>query len=100
MSHLETILGSEKNITHLRLPEQLRQQLSKPIGILFKKGGQESPQKLVKNYLQSHKGLVIAVGDVVSETLITVDVIPHLIIIDKKTLRGQYSSPIFEKMVF
>ena len=63
------------------LPFELRSQLSKPYGILFRSNAK------LKEFLTSNKSRIITVGDVVTTTLLDLGITPFLSIIDGKTKR-------------
>lgn len=68
----------------LILPDNLRPQLQKPLGLVLS-GTQ------IKNAIKKQKGkIIITVGDVATKTLLEVGVVPSLIIIDNKVERKPY----------
>jgi uncharacterized protein (UPF0218 family)/phosphopantetheine adenylyltransferase len=67
----------------LFLPFQVRQQLSKPFGILYK-----NTQTIISEIHRMKPILVITVGDVVSDSFIQENYIPNIAVIDFKTKRN------------
>ncbi len=73
----------------LELPLELRERLKAPIGVLVEGQHPESSIK-VKRMLEGKEGSmkVVAVGDVVTKTLLEVGVEPDIVVVDGKTLRN------------
>ena len=68
------------------LPFSLRQTLSNPLGELIKGTPDEVSLKLAPKF-NGYKGLIITVGDVVSQMFVNQNILPHLIITDGATKR-------------
>ncbi|MHA1594711.1 MAG: GTP-dependent dephospho-CoA kinase family protein [Candidatus Baldrarchaeia archaeon] len=77
----------------LVLPESLRDELKKPIGILIRGKHPKSTIEAVKIIKSFSPNLIVAVGDVVTESLLDVGLVPDVSIVDMKTLRKEYQSP-------
>ncbi len=75
-------------MTDLLLREEHREELSEPRGVLLR--GSPVPPAELRLFLDPP---VIAVGDVVAETLLHAGLRPALIIYDEATRRGRYDSP-------
>lgn len=73
-----------------RLPDSLRERLSKPLGQLFK--ADETLSKKLRSTLDE-AGLVITVGDRVTETVAQLGRIPDLQIVDGRERRMQRELP-------
>jgi uncharacterized protein (UPF0218 family) len=71
-----------------KLPESLREELSRPTGTLVKGDEDEASEKVAVIIRKAAPPKVITVGDVVTRSLISKGVKPDLAIIDGKTLRG------------
>nr|MDO8097764.1 DUF359 domain-containing protein [Candidatus Njordarchaeota archaeon] len=79
---------SDRKYKTAKLPESLREELSKPHGTLVT-GKEDNVSKKVAEYVRkATPPKVITVGDVVTRSLISKGVKPDLAIIDGKTLRG------------
>lgn len=72
----------------LRLPKELRDELSKPRGTLIKGKEHEAATKAAEFVKKSRPPKLITVGDIVTRSMIWAGVKPDLSIIDGKTLRG------------
>ena len=84
-----------KGFKALELPLSLRESLQIPIGNLVEPiDGGSSPQEQLKPYLESYKGFLVTVGDVVTDSLYQVQVYPDISIIDIHTLRDDYRAPL------
>jgi uncharacterized protein (UPF0218 family) len=70
---------------HLSLSSEFREELAEPRGVLIR--GKPVPPSLLRLYLEPP---IIAVGDVVADTLLHAGVLPELIIYDGSTRRGAY----------
>ncbi|OFV68222.1 MAG: protein containing DUF359 [Candidatus Syntrophoarchaeum caldarius] len=70
------------------LPEELRSVLKKPFGKLYRGKGIECIE-MVADDLDLLTSRLIAVGDVVTHYLLCFGVIPHLVIVDERTKRGE-----------
>ena len=69
------------------LPNSLRKELSKPIGELYIFQDGLSPEQQILKNLTNYNGLVMTVGDVVTDSLFSLDFFPNFAFIDNKTLR-------------
>ncbi len=78
-----------KNAHVLRLKETARKYFKSPMGILLTPNDKTAEEKFSERFGSTfHKGTpLIAVGDVVAETLMSVSIIPNVTILDFKTLR-------------
>ncbi|MHC1564893.1 MAG: GTP-dependent dephospho-CoA kinase family protein [Candidatus Syntropharchaeales archaeon] len=75
------------------LPEELRSELKKPMGTLYRGNGIECIEMLAADFdLVSSR--LIAVGDVVTHYILSFGVVPTLVIVDDRTKRGEISSEI------
>ncbi|WXG42872.1 MAG: DUF359 domain-containing protein [Promethearchaeati archaeon SRVP18_Atabeyarchaeia-1] len=75
-----------------KLPDSLREELSKPRGKLVK-GKQAEVSRRVFEFLENSKpSKIITVGDVVTRSMIDAGLRPDLSIVDGKTLRGPEES--------
>lgn len=72
-----------------KLPESLREELSRPTGTLVKGNEDEVSERVAVIIRKTAPPKVITVGDVVTRNLISKGVEPDLAIIDGKTLRGK-----------
>ena len=73
-------------IRHLSLPVEMRKELASPLGELIE-GSPEEVTPVLAQRLTEYKGLLITVGDVVSEMLLQSGVMPNLMVTDGKTKR-------------
>ena len=71
-----------------KLSESLREELSKPRGVLVKGKKEYVSRKVAEFVSKTPAPKVVTVGDVVTRSLISMGVRPDLVIIDGKTLRG------------
>lgn len=78
-----------------QLPDSLRGNLAKPMGELYSINHSLTPEEQVLPILRNTDSMVITVGDVVTESLLSKDFSPHLSIIDNQTLRGQFKGRSF-----
>ncbi|MEM0214464.1 MAG: DUF359 domain-containing protein [Archaeoglobaceae archaeon] len=69
----------------LRLPEKLRSELSKPYGKLYRDG--EKVLEIVEEIRVAK--LIAIVGDFVTYCAFKVGILPHIVVIDGKTLREE-----------
>jgi uncharacterized protein (UPF0218 family) len=79
---------SDRKHKTAKLPESLREELSKPRGALVKGKKDYVSRKVAEFVMKASAPKVITVGDVVTRSLISKGVKPDLAIIDGKTLRG------------
>ena len=86
---------SLKGFKSLELPFSLRESLQIPIGELVEPNSKSSPQEQLKLRLELFKGLLVTVGDVVTDSLYQVHVYPDISIIDNHTLREEYRNHLF-----
>ena len=73
----------------MKLPDNLREQLKTPIGILL------SNKKVNKNNIQKHlsaKTFLITVGDATTENMINLGIVPSLQIVDNQEKREERKS--------
>jgi len=73
----------------VKLPDNLREQLKTPIGILL------SNKKVNKNNIQKHlsaKTFLITVGDATTENMINLGIVPSLQIVDNQEKREERKS--------
>ncbi|MHA2169013.1 MAG: DUF359 domain-containing protein [Candidatus Kariarchaeaceae archaeon] len=88
-------------LAHLRLPFNLRAELSKPQGKLIRGPIEETTPKLL-DHLNEETGIIAAVGDVVAQILIEGGFLPHIIITDGYTKREKLvtwaSYPAYEEI--
>ncbi len=75
------------DIQHLKLPDSLRKQLGKPMGELILGTPSENGQKLKNRFEEHSPHILVAIGDVVSEMLVTNSIFPHVLVTDGKTKR-------------
>lgn len=74
----------------LILPNSLRNSLVEPIGTLFVEQNNNSPEKQLQPLLANFENLIVVVGDVVTDSLLSIGIFPNIAIIDNHTLRGEY----------
>lgn len=79
------ICGKSQVNFYFYLPKELRNELSRPYGILYL-----NEEKLINDLKKFNR--IITVGDVVTKTLLNYNIYPNLAIIDEKTKR-------FEKLI-
>ncbi|BAA31034.1 GTP-dependent dephospho-CoA kinase [Pyrococcus horikoshii] len=72
-----------------KLPDELRQELKNPLGELIE-GNIPEPYVKAKNIIEGDDGVLITVGDVVTENIMRVGLNPNLAIYDHKTERREY----------
>ncbi len=72
----------------LRLPEDLRKELSRPVGILVEGADHQEVAKKVKDLIRGRMSW--CVGDVVVRSLIDVGYVPDVAFIDRRTVRESY----------
>jgi len=77
------------------LSEELRSVLKKPFGRLYRGEGLECIEMVAKD-LDLGSSVLIAVGDVVTHYLLLFGAIPHLVIVDERTKRGEIPDAIRE----
>ncbi len=87
---MEKLLEYLEDNEYLILPDSLRAKLAKPLGKLIREENKISPEKQLQASLSKHQNLIVSVGDVVTNSLITIDIFPNIGIIDNHTLRGEY----------
>ena len=76
----------------LCLPTTLREKLKTPLGILHRSNKEKSAEEQVKEIYQNRDTpIFVSVGDVCTLSLININYIPDLAIIDNKTLRGSFT---------
>jgi uncharacterized protein (UPF0218 family) len=80
------------------LPDSLRSQLAKPMGLLYTFVDDVPPEKRILPMLQQHTNLIVTVGDVVTDSLFSIHFYPNIAIVDNKTLRGEYKSNNFSNL--
>ena len=73
-------------IAHLKVPKSLRAELGKPLGELIE-GSPEKISEIIINRFEKYKGIIICVGDIVSQSFVNNNIIPDLIITDGITKR-------------
>ena len=73
------------------LSEELRSALKKPFGKLYRGNGLECIEMVAED-LDLFSSRVIAVGDVVTHYILLFGLMPHLVIVDDRTKRGEISS--------
>jgi uncharacterized protein (UPF0218 family) len=79
---------SDREHRTAKLPESLREELSKPRGILVKGKKEYVSRKVAEFISKTPAPKVVTVGDIVTRSLVSMGVKPDLAIIDGKTLRG------------
>tara|TARA_B110000014_G_scaffold155158_1_gene108823 strand:- start:8 stop:505 length:498 start_codon:yes stop_codon:yes gene_type:complete len=80
----------------LHLPENLRDELKIPLGILIKNDDSEKTRVIKQIYAES---VVITIGDATSELLIKMGLIPFLQIVDGKEKRHDRELPVNDSIV-
>lgn len=86
-------------IQHLRLPEYLRKDLadpSNPIGKLIE-GPPDVVAPLLKTRFANFSGIVVTVGDVVSQMLLSVGCYPQIMVTDGSTKRAPLQQQVKSK---
>ena len=78
----------------MKLPENLREQLKTPLGILLPEN-QVTKENVLKH--TSSASFIITVGDATTEKMLKFDIIPSLQIIDSQEKRSQTRASIFSK---
>ncbi|MHC1585536.1 MAG: GTP-dependent dephospho-CoA kinase family protein [Candidatus Syntropharchaeia archaeon] len=73
------------------LPEELREELKKPIGKLYSGRGIEPIERMVEEMGNPEK--IISIGDMVTFYLLEYGIVPDLSIVDGKTKRGKTDVP-------
>ena len=73
----------------LALKPELRRELRNPLGTLIK-GTPEGTKEALRELIQKEKPeCIISVGDIVSQSLLSLGIEPHVIIVDGKAMREQ-----------
>jgi hypothetical protein len=72
----------EENLV-LKLPEEMRPVLRRPLGILFK-----DPQSFLRFLKEKNPPRLVAVGDVVTASLLEAGVEPDIIVVDSTVMRS------------
>ncbi len=80
----------------MHLPENLRDELKTPLGILIKNDDSEKARVIKQIYAES---VVITIGDATSELLIKMGLIPFLQIVDGKEKRHDRELPVNDSIV-
>ena len=80
----------------MHLPENLRDELKIPLGILIKNDDSEKTRVIKQIYAES---VVITIGDATSELLIKMGLIPFLQIVDGKEKRHDRELPVNDSIV-
>ncbi|OLS24403.1 MAG: hypothetical protein HeimC3_20000 [Candidatus Heimdallarchaeota archaeon LC_3] len=80
---------------NLILPDSLRNKLAEPFGILYGEENKISPEKQLQPLLAKFENIIVSVGDVVTDSLLSIDIFPNFGIIDYNTLRGEYKGSDF-----
>ena len=80
----------------MHLPENLRDELKIPLGILIKNNDPEKVQIIKQIYTEN---IVITIGDATSEMLIKLGLIPFLQIVDGKEKRHERELPVDSSVV-
>lgn len=75
---------------YLKLPESLRQELTKEYGILLAGSPKENAVRAIDLFRRKHPPKVIVVGDFTLKSLIDHGFIPDLAVYDKKTKRSGF----------
>ncbi|MGC9149185.1 MAG: DUF359 domain-containing protein [Sulfolobales archaeon] len=72
----------------LKLPDYLRKELSRPVGILVEGSNYREVAERVKNLILKRRSWCI--GDVVVRSMLDINFIPDVAIIDRRTIRETY----------
>ena len=80
----------------MHLPENLRDELKTPLGLLIKNDDSEKARVIKQIYAEN---VVITVGDATSELLIKIGLIPFLQIVDGKEKRHDRELPVNDSIV-
>lgn len=74
-------------ITTLKLPFELRKELASPKGELLRGTAKENAPKLIALFKKKQVGIIVAIGDVVSEALVKHGFEPQIVVTDGQTKR-------------
>lgn len=77
------------------IPEEVRERLKKPLGMLVR-GRPESTSEVVRSIVGKRAGRVVAVGDAVTKTLLTIGLKPDISIVDGKIERRPVEQVVIE----
>ncbi|GBC72125.1 hypothetical protein HRbin02_01920 [Candidatus Calditenuaceae archaeon HR02] len=68
------------------IPEEIRERLKRPLGLLVR-GCPENTSEVVRSVVRKSAGMIVAVGDAVTKTLLSIGLKPDVCIVDGKIER-------------